>query len=158
VVVISGSIILPALSTDIGWYDESTSYDVDVHQLWIAAGNDMSSRALQVRAGVLRRVDVRIPYGHGALARLQVWDQARQVLPAEADHWIKGNRQSLTYELNWPLQGPPYELTLRGWNEDDSYPHRFDVDFHILTAEDVQLLGDQRDVSLGEAVLELYGL
>jgi hypothetical protein len=84
---------------------------------------------LVMEAGVVNRVNIIIPPGHAALAGLQIFNNTEQVIPVTS--WIKGNDDNLIFDVDIQLTGsgspPVYQLTLKGYNEDDTYDHTFYV-------------------------------
>jgi len=72
---------------------------------------------------------VHIPDGHKYLAKFQVLSKGKLILPefGSGERWLSGNGQDVRANLASPitLDGPPYEITLRAYNEDDTYPHAF---------------------------------
>ena len=61
-----------------------------------------------------------------------------------------------TFPIDWgeyyESYQPPYELKLKGWNEDDTYPHTFDVFVAILPRKAVLAL------SIVDAIKSIFGL
>ena len=82
--------------------------------------------------GVIREMVVSIPDGHKDLARLNVKTRGKILVPefGSGEIWIRGNNARLVISPVTPivLDGPPYEITLWGWNEDDTYEHTFTVE------------------------------
>lgn len=72
---------------------------------------------------------VHIPDGHKYLAFFQVLSKGKLIMPefGSGERWISGNGQDLRSNLATPiiLDGPPFEITLRAYNNDDTYPHAF---------------------------------
>jgi hypothetical protein len=80
----------------------------------------------------INRAIVRIPEGHKELAALQILTRGRLIVPefGSGERWIRGNGniQEIPFSPALVLDGPPYEITLRAYNEDDTYPHGFSVE------------------------------
>lgn len=98
----------------------------------IAANTPQTSPArasVKVPAGVIRKVWVLIPYGHKALAHLVIKHGETQIIPWAGD--IHGDGEQLVFDEVYELPTEDY-LTLEGWNEDSTYPHRFIVRLLIL--------------------------
>jgi len=82
-------------------------------------------KTLEVEGAVLDKIHILIPSGHRALARLAILYGIKQIFPYEAGTWLRGDDESISLRLNWRLPEPKTTLTLRGWNEDDTYDHAF---------------------------------
>jgi len=83
-----------------------------------------------IKAGVIRKIIVLIPYGHKALAHLVIKDGATQVFPREGD--IHGDGETLTIDTWIEIPEPERTLTLVAWNEDTKYSHTFYVRIIVL--------------------------
>jgi len=77
--------------------------------------------------GSIRSIMVAFPPGCCALCHVQVFDKGWQLVP-----WTPG--ESLAWDdyvfdllQNYPLVAEPYELTVKAWNDDDSYEHNIFV-------------------------------
>lgn len=75
---------------------------------------------------------VSIPDGHKYLAHFQTRTRGRIIIPefGSGELWVVGNDMTVNIIPPQPiiLDGPPYEITLIGWNEDDTYPHSFHLE------------------------------
>jgi len=78
-----------------------------------------------IEGAVLDKIHFLIPVGHAALARMAIFYGIEQVFPERAGTWLRGDGETFTVRLNWPLPEPKTKLTFRGWNEDDTNPHTF---------------------------------
>ena len=79
---------------------------------------------LPVEPGMVRHIWVGFPQGCAELAHLQVFYHGWQVWPRPTDTSFAWNNFVYDFDDRYPVTAEPYEFTLRGWNEDDSYPHR----------------------------------
>jgi len=89
---------------------------------------------LTVEGAVLSEIHFLIPGGHHALARLAVFYGIHQIFPYEAGTWLRGDDESFSVKLNWPLPEPKTTLTFKGWNEDDTYEHTFHLRLEVAEA------------------------
>ena len=80
---------------------------------------------LTIEGAVLDRLHVLIPKGHHALARLAIFYGINQIFPYEPGTWLRGNGESMSLRMNWPLPESKTRLTFKGWNEDGRNPHTF---------------------------------
>jgi len=89
---------------------------------------------LTVEGAVLSEIHFLIPGGHHALARLALFYGIHQIFPYEAGTWLRGDDESFSVKLNWPLPEPKTTLTFKGWNEDDTYEHNFHLRLEVAEA------------------------
>ena len=73
--------------------------------------------------GTVARVDVQFPRGCVGLVHVQVWREEHQVWPVNLDGDISAEGAVVSWPEDYDLTEKPLALTLRGWNDDDSYPH-----------------------------------
>lgn len=88
-----------------------------------------TTKTLDLFNNSVRGIIVNVPDGHKYLARLRIETQGRRLIPDfNSDPWVRGNNNKIVFNLGVTLEGPPYKLTLIGWNEDDTYPHTFYIE------------------------------
>ncbi len=85
-----------------------------------------------VSAGNVTQVEVQIPLGCKGLTHVQVLDSTHQLWPSNPDANIKGDDARIVWREDHDMDDFPYTLILRGWNEDDSYPHTITFRFAML--------------------------
>jgi hypothetical protein len=87
------------------------------------------SQTYDIFRPVIKRMILHIPDGHKYLAHFQTRTKGKLIMPeyGSSDEWIEGNGHDIALNLPAPivLDGPPYQITLRAWNEDDTYSHTF---------------------------------
>jgi len=89
---------------------------------------------LEIEGAVLSEIHFLIPGGHHALARLALFYGIHQIFPYEVGTWLRGDDESFSVRLNWPLPEPKVTLTFKGWNEDDTYEHTFHLRLEVAEA------------------------
>jgi len=82
-------------------------------------------KKLEIEGAILGKIHFLIPAGHHALARLAIFYGIDQIFPEETGTWLRGEDESFSMRLNWPLPEYKTTITFKGWNEDDTYPHTF---------------------------------
>lgn len=82
--------------------------------------------------GTVARVDVQFPRGCVGLAHVQVWRSEHQVWPTNVDGNISAEGLVVSWPEDYDLVDEPYGMTLRGWNDDDSYAHTITFRFALL--------------------------
>lgn len=87
---------------------------------------------LGIAHGIITKVMVRPRPGHAALAHLVISHHEHQIAPSTEGMSFSGDTFPIDWEEYYESFQPPYELKLQGWNEDDTYPHTFDVYVAVL--------------------------
>jgi len=87
---------------------------------------------LKIAHGIITKIMVRPRPGHAALAHLIILHHEHQIAPSTENMDLHGDAPPIDWEEYYESYQPPYELKLKGWNEDDTYPHTFDVMVAIL--------------------------
>jgi hypothetical protein len=89
-----------------------------------------TSITIDVGVSVIKSIRVTIPDGHKFLARMRIHSRGIQIFPAPGSStiWHRGNNSATVDSAPRSLEGPPFQITAEGWNEDDTYPHTFFVE------------------------------
>ena len=87
---------------------------------------------LKIAHGIITKFMVRPRFGHSGLAHLVILHHEHQIAPSTENMDLHGDTFPIDWEEYYESYQPPYELILKGWNEDDTYPHTFDVFVIIL--------------------------
>ena len=82
--------------------------------------------------GIITKIMVRPRPGHAALAHLVIRHHEHQIAPSTENMDFSGDTHPIDWEEYYESYQPPYELKLKGWNDDDTYPHTFDVFVTVL--------------------------
>jgi len=85
-----------------------------------------------IALGIITKVMVRPRPGHASLAHLIILHHEHQVAPSTENMDLHGDNWPIDWEEYYESYQPPYELKLKGWNVDDTYPHTFDVYVAVL--------------------------
>jgi len=86
----------------------------------------------KIAHGIITKIMVRPRPGHAGLAHLVILHHEHQIAPSTEGMSLHGDSWPIDWEEYYESYQPPYELKLKGWNEDDTYPHAFDVFIAIL--------------------------
>jgi len=78
---------------------------------------------VEVEGEVLDELAYLIPPGWSALAYFSLFYGIKQIYPYEAGTWVTGDNLYRQVPIKWRLPESPCKLTLKGYNEDDTYPH-----------------------------------
>ena len=87
------------------------------------AEGDKEDVILQVTSGLLWMMEVDFPPGCCGLLHVQVFDGLYQVLPASPGESLHGDNVTVRFDDLYFKQAAPFELHIRTWNEDDTWPH-----------------------------------
>lgn len=107
---------------------------------------------LKIAHGIITKIMVRPRPGHAALAHLVILHHEHQIAPSTEDMDFSGDAFPIDWEEYYESYQPPYELKLKGWNDDDTYPHTFDVFVAILPRKAVLAL------AIVDAIKSVFGL
>lgn len=111
------------------WYDvaitvpKSTTEDTPVETV------------ISVTHGVITRVSFRPRPGHSALCHVRVYYHEHQLWPVSREEDLHGDRDPIEWDDYEEIFTDPYELVVRAWNDDDTYPHTFDLGFALIPEE-----------------------
>lgn len=86
-------------------------------------------QSYDIGRSVVNKMTVTIPDGHKYLAFVRVLSKGVVLIPefGSGDQWLNGNNNKVEV-IPAPalrLAGPPFEITLIGYNTDDTYQHGF---------------------------------
>lgn len=88
--------------------------------------------SLDLPFGRIKQVFVLHPAGSVGLAHVQVFYQTRQIIPATPGESFVGNKTVRDFPDNIPIHEPPFAITIRGWNLDETYEHTIYVELTVL--------------------------
>jgi len=82
-----------------------------------------ATKTIEIEGEVLAEIAFLIPPGWTALAHFAVFYGIKQIYPAELGTWVTGDNLYRHVPLRWRLPEPNTTLTIKGYNQDDTYPH-----------------------------------
>ena len=94
------------------------------------------TRTCLVSPGRVDRVMVIFPTGCVALVHVRILRATHQLWPSNLDEAFASESEFLDFVENYPLNDPPFEFILSGWNDDDTYSHTITVRFNIRSFEE----------------------
>lgn len=86
--------------------------------------NNKLKTGLKLTQGVTYRIDILFPPGPAHLLHLQIRDALHSVWPTNPDSDFAGDDDKITFDDEYPLIEPPYQLEAHTWNLDDTHVHR----------------------------------
>lgn len=78
---------------------------------------------LPLTRGTIRRFLVSFPPGCHRLTHVQVFHFGWQLLPWSPGESLAWDNYVFDLTHHYPVEVEPYDLTIRAWNDDDSYDH-----------------------------------
>jgi len=87
---------------------------------------------LRIAHGIISKIMVRPRPGHAALAHCVILHHEHQIAPSTEGMDFAGDTFPIDWEEYYECYQPPYELKIKGWSDDDTYPHTFDIFVAIL--------------------------
>lgn len=107
---------------------------------------------LKIAHGIITEFKVRPRPGHAALAHLVILHHEHQIAPSTENMDFAGDTFPIDWKEYYESYQPPYELKLKGWNTDDTYPHTFDVFVAVLPRKAIIAL------AIVDAIKGLFGV
>lgn len=111
-----------------------------------------ASVTLKIAHGIITKIMVRPRPGHAALAHVVILHHEHQIAPSTENMDFSGDTFPIDWEEYYESYQPPYELKLKGWNDDDTYPHTFDVFVAILPRKAILA------IAIVDAIRNLFGV
>lgn len=96
------------------------------------SSTDPEEVILKIAHGIITKIMVRPRPGHFSLAHLVILHHEHQIAPSTEGMSITGDAFPVDWEEYYESYQPPYELKLKGWNDDDTYQHIFTVYVAVL--------------------------
>lgn len=107
---------------------------------------------LPIAHGIITKIMVRPRAGHQNLAHCVILHHEHQIAPSTEGMDMHGEFFPLDWEEYYESYQPPYELKIKGWNDDETFAHTFTVYVVILPRKAVISL------SIVDAIRDLFSL
>ena len=107
---------------------------------------------LKIAHGIITKIMVRPRAGHAALAHCVILHHEHQIAPSTEGMDLHGDAHPIDWEEYYESYQPPYELKIKGWNDDDTYPHTFDIYVAVLPRKAIIAL------AIVDAIKSLFGV
>ncbi len=111
-----------------------------------------TTEILKIAHGIITKIMVRPRPGHAALAHVVILHHEHQIAPSTENMDFSGDTFPIDWEEYYESYQPPYELKIKGWNDDDTYQHTFDIFVAILPRKAILAL------ALVDAIKSLFGI
>ena len=106
---------------------------------------------LKIAHGIITKFMVRPRPGHAGLAHCVILHHEHQIAPSTKTMDFHGDTFPIDWEEYYESYQPPYELKILGWNDDDTWPHTFDIYVAILPRKAVLAL------AIADAIKGMFG-
>lgn len=93
--------------------------------------NNLVEAKLSLDKLTVSNISVEFPAGCCGLVQVRVYLNALQVIPWGQDTFLSGDNRVIHVPIELPLENPPYELRVTGYNLDDTYIHTIFVDVDV---------------------------
>lgn len=100
---------------------------------------DPATKRIQLTKGVITYWWVGFPPGCCDLVRVTIYEFEHQILPRGEDEDLYWDGYVYSIPDSYELVDEPYEIEVRAWNEDDTYPHTVVVGVALEEIEEVTL-------------------
>jgi len=90
------------------------------------------TQILPIAHGIITWVSVLFPPGCARLAHCVILHHEHQIAPSTEDMDLSGDTFPIVWEEYYESYQPPYELKIKAWNEDDTYPHTITIRVAVL--------------------------
>lgn len=91
-----------------------------------------TEEVVEISPGRVVAVEIQFPRGCFALVHVAILQELHQLWPSNPDGDIAAEWANIHFEEDHLIDQEPYQLTLRGWNEDDTFPHTITFRFNIM--------------------------
>jgi len=92
---------------------------------------DPSTDLIRLVKGTLAWIEVAFPPGPAGYVDVVILDRNLQIAPANPEQAFSWDDYTLGFSMNYPIDDPPYILTLAGWSPDAKYDHNITFRFDI---------------------------
>ena len=110
-------------------------YDFDIPIPANTAEDDPYQKELHLTKGVIHRVEIEFPAGCAGLAHLKILKFNAPLWPTNPEGSFHSDNHVIAFNEAYELSTWPYTLTVKAWNEDDTYQHTLKLRLGILPAE-----------------------
>lgn len=107
---------------------------------------------LKIAHGIISWVSVSFPPGCVFLVHCVILHHEHQIAPSTEGMSLAGDTFPIEWEEYYESYQPPYELKIKGWNEDDTYPHTITVRVAILPRKAIIAL------AIVDAIKSVFGM
>ena len=107
-------------------------FTVDINVPANTTKADPEEKILEIAHGIITWVSVLFPPGCHRLAHCIILHHEHQIAPSTENMDLAGDTSPIEWNEYYESYQPPYELKIKCWNEDDTYPHKITVRIAVL--------------------------
>lgn len=107
---------------------------------------------LKIAHGIITWVSVFFPPGCHKLAHCVILHHEHQIVPSTEGMNLASDGFPIEWDEYYESYQPPYELKLKLWNDDDTYPHKITVRVAVLPRKAIVA------PSITDAIKGIFGL
>jgi len=107
---------------------------------------------LKIAHGIVTWISVLFPPGCARLAHAVILHHEHQIAPSTENMDLSGDTFPIAWDEYYESYQPPYELKIKAWNEDDTYPHKITVRVAVLPRKAIIAL------AIVDAIKGLFGI
>ena len=113
---------------------------------------------LKLTHGVIHYIEIGFPAGCAGLAHLVLLHGEHQLYPTNPEGSFAANGYVIPINDYFELFYAPFEITLRGWNLDDTFPHTLSVRINVLQEDVAAHIYGQRREGDRDKLYSAFGL
>lgn len=87
---------------------------------------------LKVSDGVIHKVGIVFPSGCAGLVKIQMLDGGHQFISSTEGQYLSGDGEVVTIPDFYEIKTAPRFITIKTWNDDDTYDHTLQVRIYML--------------------------
>jgi len=110
------------------------------------------SEVVKIAHGIITWLSVLFPPGCARLAHCVILHHEHQIAPSTEGMNLSGDTFPIEWNEYYESYQPPYELKIKAWNEDDTYPHKITVRIAVLPRKAIVAM------AIVDAIKNLFGM
>lgn len=107
---------------------------------------------LKIAHGIVTYISVLFPPGCARLAHAVILHHEHQIAPSTENMDLSGDTFPIEWNEYYESYQLPYELKIKAWNEDDTYPHKITIRIAVLPRKAIIAL------AIVDAIKGLFGV
>ena len=127
-------------------------FTIDVNVQKNTPETDPVVEVIKIAHGIVTWVSVFFPPGCARLAHCVILHHEHQIAPSTEGMNLAADSLPIEWNEYYESYQPPYELKIKAWNEDDTYPHKITVRVAVLPRKAIIAL------AIVDAIKSLFGM
>jgi hypothetical protein len=92
-------------------------------------------QTLKIPAGTITEIDIEFPAGCQGLANIQLFYETTPLVPYNPLVYLCSDNRTIQTPIEFIADVPPYEITVVGFNLDDSYSHTINIGLTVIETQ-----------------------